>query len=689
MTFGSSPIVDTVGALGSRTGDVEKAIDTLYQNERMQLFVAYVDVFENPADAVAWTDATATANGLGSNDYLLAVAVDGHSYYLSAASGSPLSDQQLTEIDQNYIEPALHDADWAGAAIGAATGLERAARGDSLNGGTGGGSGFVWFFLIGVVIVGAVLFIVLRRRGKSSASGGRGGAAPGGLGELSTAELKQRAGSALVRTDDAVKTSEEELGFAIASYGSEATAGFQKALADAKALLSNGFTLQQKLDDSEPDTEEQQRSWYAQIIDLCEKANAVLDAQAEAFDALRALEKNAPQALATARQTAETVRGRLGAARATVARLATQYTDAALATIADNPAQAEDRLAFAEAALGQADTALAAGKTSDAAVGIRAGEEAVDQAALLLDAVDRLDHDLTEARASFSAAIDDLRSDIAAARALPAGADASGQLDSVVAATEAVLSDVSAKLSAERVNPVEVVRRLEQANNQIDTVLGSVRDAQAAQARAEAALSQNLLAARSQLSAAEDFITARRGAVGAEARTRLAEAGRLIVQAESLSAADPAQALGQAQRANQLAAEAIRLAQNDVGGYGGGMGTGMGGDIFGSGSGRGGGGNVAGAVLGGLLINSMLGGGGSRGSSGGSFGGSMGGAAVVAAPAVSGAAAPAPGAALAAVSDQQATPQPHGRNIRKGNTLWLSSPSSVASPSSRRRTSTL
>ncbi|WP_231919372.1 TPM domain-containing protein [Microterricola viridarii] len=620
VTFGSSPIVDTVGVLGSRTGDVEKAIDTLYENERVQLFVAYVDVFENPSDAVAWTEDTANANGMGANDYLLAVAVDGRTYYLSAAADSPLSDQQLSEIDQNYIEPALRDEDWAGAAIGAATGLERAVGGDSLDGSTGGsgGSGFFWFFVIGVLVVGVVLFFVLRRRGSSAS---RGRAAPSGIGALSTAELKQRAGSALVRTDDAVKTSEEELGFAIASYGTEATAGFQKALTEARELLSRGFTLQQKLDDSEPDTEEQQRAWYAQIIENCEKANAALDAQAQAFDALRALEKNAPQAAQATRQAAEAARARLDGVRATLARLSNQYTDAALATIADNPAQAEDRLAFADTALAEADTALAAGKTSDAAVDIRAAEEAVDQAALLLDAVDRLDHDLTEARASFSEAIADLRSDIAAAKALPASADSSGQLASVVASTESVLADVSAKLSADRVNPVEVVQRLEQANTQIDALLGSVRDAEAARQRAQAALTQTLLAARSQLGAAEDFITARRGAVGAEARTRLAEAGRLIVQAESLGAADPAQALAQAQRANQLAGEAIRLAQNDVGGFGG-MG-GMGG--MGAGSGRGG--NVAGAVLGGILINSMLGGGGSRGGGGfgGGFGGSSGG----------------------------------------------------------------
>lgn len=623
VPFGSSEIVDTVGALDGETARVQDALDSLYDNERVQLFVAYVDTFTNPSNAAEWADTTASANGLGDNDYLLAVSTVGRSYYLSAASGAPLSDEQLTAIDQNYIEPALRNEDWAGAAVGAATGLEQASSGGALNGASGsnGGTSFVWFFVIAVVAIGVVLFFVLRKRKKSPAAGE---AAKEGLGALSTAELKQRAGSALVRTDDAIKTSEEELGFAVASYGSEATAGFQTALADAKALLSTAFTVQQKLDDAEPDTEEQRRSWYAQIIDHCEKANAVLDEQAEAFDALRALEKNAPAALASTRTAAGKQQPRVEQTRATVERLRTQYTDAALATVADNPDQAHVRLSFAAQALSEADADLAASKTSEAAVAIRAAEEAVDQAKLLLDAVDRLDHDLTEARATFSSAIADLRADVAAAKALPPSADASGQLASIVASTEQVLSDVTQKLAADRVNPVEIVQRLEQANTQIDGVLSGIRDAQAAQQRAQAALSQTLLAARSQVSAAEDFITARRGAVGAEARTRLAEAGRLIVQAETLSSSDPVQALNQAQRANQLASEAISRAQNDVGAFGGQTSGGGLGGMFGGGSSGGSGssgGDILGAVLGGILINSTLGGGGGSRSGGGMFGG--------------------------------------------------------------------
>ena len=135
-------------------------------------------------------------------------------------------------------------------------------------------------------------------------------------------------------------------------------------------------------------------------------------------------------------------------------------------------------------------------------------------------------------------------------------------------------------------------------------------------------IGQQILQAQAQVSAAEDYIVARRGAIGAEARTRLAEAGAALVQAQQLQTANPEQALQFAQRANQLAGQAIQYAQNDVSAF---QGPGSSGMLGGGGGGNSGGG-MLGAVLGGIVINSLLGGGGSsRGGSSGGFGGMLGG----------------------------------------------------------------
>ncbi|PJJ61613.1 TPM domain-containing protein [Compostimonas suwonensis] len=630
VELGSSHVLDRVNALGDRTGEVESAIDALYDATQTDLYIVYVDSFTGAADRTQWADETADLNGLGTNDVLLAVATGDREYQLSVAAQSPLTDTQLTQVETTAIEPALRENDWAGAGIGAATGLQAVLTGGVVTAPqvepgdphpSGGSNGWVvfWIVIAVVVVIGLVLFFVLRRRAGGSGAAKKAAAVP-------IDELRTRAGSALVNTDDAVTTSGQELGFAIAQYGEQATAGFTTALATAKSKLAEAFTLQQKLDDAEPDSDEQRRAWYTGILELCAAANEVLDTQARAFDELRELEKNAPQAIAELQKQGATIEGRIADARRLVEQLATSYTPDTLATIADNPEQAQERLAFAITALGTAQEKITAGETSAAAVGIRGAEEAIDQAGQLLGAVDRLDADLDTARQSLGSTIAELERDLAEARKLQASGDGQAAgfgdtIGSTIGSTEKTLGEVKSHLDSGLVNPLELVQRVEAANQQIDAVLAGVRDAQAQAQRLRAALDQTLLSARSQTQAAQDFISSRRGAVGAEARTRLAEAGRFLGQADAARDVDPNAALAAAQRADQLSAEAIQFARNDVNSFDPAPATG-GGGLFGGGGGSGGGGGIAGAVLGGILIDSVLGGG-SRG--GGSWGGSRGG----------------------------------------------------------------
>ncbi|WP_285113639.1 TPM domain-containing protein [Leifsonia sp. fls2-241-R2A-40a] len=620
VDLGPTHVVDQSQVLsGSDEAQITAAAKKLYDDHRIDLYVVYVDTFTNPTEAADWANETAARNGLGQRDYLLAVATQSRTYYLSGDDDGPVSAGQLDSIEQNDIEPKLHDNDWTGAAVAAANGLSDAAGG-------GGGGAFFWVFLIGVVIVGVVVFLLVRSRGRRKKQAATGPATP--QSELQTiplADLERRAGSALVQTDDAIRTSEDELGFATAQYGAESVVPFQAALDAAKGQLREAFTLKQRLDDAEPDTDEQPREWNIHIVQLCTAANQALDAQADAFDELRALEKRIPEATAEITGQAAALRQRLATTRTTLDGLAQRYTDAALATVHDNIAQATQRLDFTDTALAGAAQKAAAGDAGAAAVGVRAAEESADQAGLLLDAVDRLGTDLAAAQQSLDGTLAELRSDLAEARALAASSDPGGTIAATAAGTEQTVTDVQAALTAGRVNPLELAQRLDAANRSIDGVLQGVRDARAQAQRAQSALQQTLMTAKARVSACEDFITARRGAVGAEARTRLAEAGRLVVQAEQTAATDAVSALALAQRASQLADEATQLAQQDVGGFPSGMG-GMGGgglgDIFGGGtSGRGGGSGAMGAILGGILIDSVLRG----GMGGGGFGGGGGG----------------------------------------------------------------
>merc|ERR1711960_6935 len=391
--------------------------------------------------------------------------------------------------------------------------------------------------------------------------------------------------------------SEKELGFARAQIGDKAATEFVEALSTARRLLEKAFTLRQRLDDETPDSDEQKRAWNQQIIQLC--------AQAEAFDELRRLEQDAPEALARVRDAHRRAADALEEADARLTSLSASYAPDALATIADNPAQARERLSFADEQLTAADAAIADGERGDAAVSIRAAEDAVGQAELLEQAAHKLAADFAEAERGASHLIADLENDVATASALP---DPDGRIAAVIAATRAEIDRGRGMLTGTDRRPLMTLQALEAANTQIDDTVRAVRDEQERARRAAQLLDQQILLAQAQMSAAEDFITARRGAVGAQARTRVAEAGASLVRAQQLRASDPAQALTHAQRADQLAAQAIRSAQADVGSFSGSMQ-----------STRSGGGDMMGAVLGGIVINSLLGGG-SGGRRGGDFG---------------------------------------------------------------------
>jgi hypothetical protein len=158
-------------------------------------------------------------------------------------------------------------------------------------------------------------------------------------------------------------------------------------------------------------------------------------------------------------------------------------------------------------------------------------------------------------------------------------------------------------------DPLAALRRLDDAGTELDRALTAAHETRVEGERAAAQLDRTLLSARSGITAAADFIATRRGAVGSQARTRLAEAQRHLDVAARLAPDAPVDALREAQQADALAQAALQLARADVQRWAppdGGSNDGI---------------DLAGLVLGGIL----LGGGGPGGGFGGGFGGGSGG----------------------------------------------------------------
>src|SRR5690349_6526847 len=115
VTLGSTRVVDQVDALpASEEQAAEQRLQKLSAETDVELWAVFVDDFTNPSDAADWANETAAANDLGPYDYLLAVAVDGRSFYLSGDSSGPVSEPQLSAIERE-VQNQLSTDDWAGA----------------------------------------------------------------------------------------------------------------------------------------------------------------------------------------------------------------------------------------------------------------------------------------------------------------------------------------------------------------------------------------------------------------------------------------------------------------------------------------------------------------------------------------------------------------------------------------------
>lgn len=626
VTLDSGYVTDDAGVLNpTEKQAVEDRLRELEENSPVELFVVFVDDFTSPSDSAEWADTVADANNIGTEQYLLAVAVEGRSYYISQpVDGGSVSGGQLDDIESK-IQPLMRESDWSGAVILAA---------DEMQGDGGAGALRATLIVVGIVVLALLVWLVIAlvRRARRNAAIRERGAMPekpdpnDPFSTLTDEQVQTQAGAALVQADDAITSSREELGFAVAQFGEAATAEFSGAVETAKAKMSEAFDLKQKLDDEVEDTVQDRRAWHIRIIQLCDEIDDVLDDNTEAFDSLRKLEQNAPQELERVRGERAALEPVLAGASSALAALAATYDQSALSTVSDNPAQAAERAALADRSIAGAAQAITAGRTGEAAFAIRTAEQSVAQSAQLVKAITDLGGELAGIEAQAQALVAELQGDMATAQQIP---DTSGTIAGVVSATAQQLQVAQAGLSGAARSPQRVLDALTAANTQIDAAIAQGTAAVERSRRVQQMLDQTLAQAESEIRAAREYIETRRGTVGSTARTRLSQAEATLTQALNLRSSNPDAALTEAGRALDLARQATSSAQADVSamnpsryeddGWGGG-------GIFGgsSGGGSGLGGDILGGIIGGLLSGG--GGGGStrrssswRSSGGGGF----------------------------------------------------------------------
>lgn len=616
-------VTDNSGVLSAKqVGDVQDAVNALYSDRHVRLWVVFVDSFA-PSGAVSWAQRVRSISDLGTQDAILAVATVDRSYaFLVPSEATGGSSTRVDDIRRDHIEPALHRSDWAGAAIAAAQGLDTAKTA------SGGAMSWVTLLIIAAVLLLAIAALIVwsrhrrgRRRAAELAAARRIDATdPAALASVSIDALDDLSRSVVVDVDNAIRTSDNELALAVEEFGNTQTDPFAKAINAAKIALAQAFNVRQQLDDAIPETAAQRRDLLTRVIVAAARANRELDNQTKSFHQLRDLVINAPERLDTLTRQLVDITARIEPAQQQLTALHTEFADSALVSVARNVNAAKERVEFADRSIARSRELVAkpvAGRQTELIDCIRATESALGQASSMLDAIDTAASDIRRATTTLPSAIADIQNGIAAATAqLTQGKVTNG--NELTAARDKAVEAVAEAQKNGAGDPLGAFTELTQADADLDRLLLAVTEEREARERLERAFDQALFTAQSRVRSVSDYVDTRRGSIGSEARTRLNEAVRQLDAAQAKKNTDITEAIAHANGASTLAAQAQQLANNDVAAsqrqymnqYGGGGQSNMGAVI-------------GGIILGNILSGAMRGGGGGNWTSS-SYGGSQG-----------------------------------------------------------------
>lgn len=383
------------------------------------------------------------------------------------------------------------------------------------------------------------------------------------------ADLERQAALALVAADERVRVAVDDLGFAEAELGPDATTQLRETLVEVRTQLNDAFRLHRLNHDPMPGSVDEVRARNLHIVQLCELAERALEQQTSALADRARRARRAPEVVAAVRADLGRLRARIPSARDTVDRLAARYARDALAQVDGNPAEADRLIGFAEHSVAVAEVRHAAGHREQASVALEASTASVQQAAILIDVVETFEVEALRAESMLVVLVEECRRDLAAALEEPRSrrvADVVGELQAALAAIPqaGVNTDPFAHLSRLREARATLIAAISAARERatdliplVDHVHHAIRDADR------------------QLDVARDAIAAHPGWISPEALTSLAESeharidlGHFLGGSEAaITTTDEEhreRVIAMAQRVASLASEALRRARYDI-----------------------------------------------------------------------------------------------------------------------------
>ncbi|GAA1137711.1 TPM domain-containing protein [Ornithinicoccus hortensis] len=359
-------VVDRARAL-TDDGPVRTALDDLREETGIDLHVVYVRDFAG-LDGPTWATRTAELSGLPDTAFVLAIATEDRRYGTVFDADEVSADTAAT-VESDWIEPALREDDWAGAATAAAQGYAEESDGPSPG-------AFVMFVVAvgaGIVTAGTGLWRAFRggrknARAWSAAIGDR----------LSAIDRS------LVELDGRLQSAGSEQAYAEAEFGPDAAGDWQRAVQRARAGQDEAHRLRSAFT---PPPSGDPAHLPAELDDITARidaAGAALTAQSRRMDAARDLAGGGPAAVHELRQRLSATGSHLGDLAAAVPGRVQdgppglqQFCDRDLERAGEAGAEGLDLVQRAEAALGHRRTYQAATLLTGAGGALATVEESI------------------------------------------------------------------------------------------------------------------------------------------------------------------------------------------------------------------------------------------------------------------------------------------------------------------------
>ena len=375
----------------------------------------------------------------------------------------------------------------------------------------------------------------------------------------SAARAAQEANRQLLSADEQVRTATDELNFARAQFGLNSTDEFARAIEAGKAAVSRGFSAQAQMNSATAPAE-QLRLATAIMRDLGANMNPLSTIQAS-FATKRAEQASLPERIAEARERlAEELTG-LERAKSELSSISTLYPAQMLASLQDNPEQAEALLTSARSAL---DTAEASAPTdrAHATSALDTALRALTMANHQTDAIFSAKSDLDAIRDRLVAAISSISSDITDVNELNTDP---AVFNPLVADAHAAIAEAQAAL-ANTGDPLAALEHLRMSEATLDAALEPLRTKEEAYEKARKAAEAQISLADSAVSQAERYVQGRRGAIDLELRSTLNNAETALSTARRSLDDDPEAASTHAMNARALADSVMATPIQNFGG---------------------------------------------------------------------------------------------------------------------------